>query len=73
MKRARKAVKNGYAPSINAWIEEAVLRHDSSFGWCSTREEWEEAFAEYIREFDPPLTEDELAEARRAWFEKFET
>jgi len=73
MKRARKAVRNGYAPSINAWIEEAVLRHDSSFGWCETREEWEEAFAEYLRECDPPLNEEELAWARHVWFERFET
>jgi Arc/MetJ-type ribon-helix-helix transcriptional regulator len=73
MKRARKAVKKGYAPSINAWIEEAVRRMDNSYGWCETREEWEEAFAEYVREFDPPLTQEELARARRIWFEEFET
>src|SRR2546423_15600697 len=73
MKRARKAVKKGRAPSINAWIEEAVRRYDSSFGWCETREEWEEAFEEYVRECDPPLTEEELAWARRVWFEEVNT
>jgi len=61
MRRARKAVKKGYAPSINAWIEEAVRRYDSSFGWCET---WEEAFAEWVREYGP-FTEEELACARR--------
>jgi hypothetical protein len=73
MRRARKAVKKGYAPSINAWIEDAVRRQDSSYGWCETREEFEEAFAEYVRECDPPLTEEELTRARRIWFERFDT
>ncbi|HXM57613.1 MAG TPA: hypothetical protein VOB72_19605 [Candidatus Dormibacteraeota bacterium] len=73
MKRARKAVKKGYAPSINAWIEEAVRRQDSRYGWCETREEWEEAFEEYVRECDPPLTAEELSEVRRRWFAEVDT
>src|ERR1051326_2180375 len=64
MRRARKAVKQGYAPSISAWIEEAVRRYDSSFGWCETKEE---AFAEWVRE-EGPFTEEELAWARREVF-----
>jgi hypothetical protein len=61
MRRARRAVEIGYAPSISAWVEQALLRHDSSFGWCRTAEE---AFEEWVREQDPPLTEEELACAR---------
>src|SRR5256885_15114559 len=63
MRRARKAVKKGYAPSISAWVEEAVRRMDSSYGWCETTGEWEEAVAEYVRECDPPLTGRGLASA----------
>ena len=73
MKRARKAVRFGRAPSISAWVEQALLQYDSSFGWCETREDWEEAFAEYVRECDPPLTQEELAWARRVWFEELDT
>ncbi len=64
MRRARKAVKKGYAASINAWIEDAVRRMDSNYGWCETPEE---AFAEWVREYGP-FTEEELACARREVF-----
>jgi hypothetical protein len=60
MKRARKAVARGYAPSISAWVEEAVLKHDSSFGWCETLQE---AFDDWLREVGP-LSEEELACAK---------
>jgi hypothetical protein len=60
MERARKAVARGYAPSINAWVEEAVRKHDSSFGWCDS---WQEAFDDWVREVGP-LTDEELACAR---------
>jgi Arc/MetJ-type ribon-helix-helix transcriptional regulator len=68
MRRARKAVRMGRASSINSWIEEAVRRHDSHYGWIETREELEEAFAEYVREY-APWTPEELEWARRVWFE----
>jgi Arc/MetJ-type ribon-helix-helix transcriptional regulator len=64
LERARKAVRKGYAPSISAWVEEAVRRHDSSYGWA---ESWEEAFAEWVREYGP-FTDEELACARREVF-----
>jgi hypothetical protein len=60
MERARKAVAWGYAPSISAWVEEAVRKHDSSFGWCETLEE---SFDAWLREVGP-LSEEELACAR---------
>lgn len=60
MRRARKAVARGYAPSINAWIEEAVEKHDSSYGWCDSLQE---AFDDWLREVGP-LSEEELACAR---------
>jgi len=59
--RARKAVKRGRAPSISAWVEEALRRQDSRFGWCTT---WEEAFDDWVRDYGP-FTEEELAWARR--------
>ena len=65
LERARKAVSWGYAPSISAWIEDAVRRHDSSYGWCESQEE---AFAEWVRE-NGPFTEEELAWARREAFD----
>lgn len=68
MRRARLAVERGKAPSISAWVEEAVRKHDSNHGWCRTREELEEAFAEYVRE-SAPWTPEELEWARRVWFE----
>ena len=61
LERARKAVQWGYASSLSAWIEEAVRKHDSNYGWCETEEE---AFAEAIRECGP-FTEDEVACLRR--------
>ncbi len=61
LERARKAVKRGRAPSISAWIEEAVRKYDSRFGWD---ENWREYFDELDREFGPP-TEEERAWARR--------
>jgi hypothetical protein len=61
IERARRAVKLGYAPSLNAWIEEAVRSHDSNFGWD---ENWREFFEELEREDGPP-TEEERAWARR--------
>jgi Arc/MetJ-type ribon-helix-helix transcriptional regulator len=61
LERARRAVKRGRAPSISAWVEEAVRRHDSRFGWAETEEE---AFAEWVREYGP-FTEEELACLRR--------
>ena len=64
MERARKAVKNGYAPSINAWIEEAVRSYDSQWGWD---ENWREYFDELDREFGPP-SEEAKAWARRVVF-----
>jgi hypothetical protein len=64
MERARKAVKFGYTPSINAWIEEAVRRHDHRFGWD---ENWRECFEELERE-DGPATEEERAWATRVVF-----
>ena len=60
MRRARKAVARGYAPSISAWVEEAVRKHDSNFGWCDSLQE---AFDDWLREVGP-LPEEELACAR---------
>ena len=56
--RARKAAARGRAPSISAWVEEAVRKHDSNFGWD---DEWDAIFAEWDRDFGPP------SEAVRAW------
>jgi hypothetical protein len=61
VERARKAVKKGRAPSINAWIEEAVRKYDSRFGWD---ENWREYFDELDRLYGPP-SEEARARARR--------
>jgi Arc/MetJ-type ribon-helix-helix transcriptional regulator len=58
LERARKAVKRGRAASISAWVEEALRKHDSNFGWD---ENWREYFDELEREFGPP------SEETRAW------
>jgi Arc/MetJ-type ribon-helix-helix transcriptional regulator len=60
MDRARKAVERGKAPSISAWVEEALRKHDSSFGWCTS---WQEAFDEIVREEN--YTDEEVACLRR--------
>jgi hypothetical protein len=59
--RARKAVQFGYTSSISDWVDEALRRHDSRFGWCHG---WEEAFEDWLREVGP-LPEEELAWARK--------
>jgi hypothetical protein len=58
--RARKAVQRGKTSSISDWVNEALRRHDSRFGWCQG---WEEAFEDWLREVGP-LPEEELAWAR---------
>jgi Arc/MetJ-type ribon-helix-helix transcriptional regulator len=58
--RARKAVQRGKSSSISDWVNEALRKHDSSFGWCTT---WQEAFEDWLREVGP-LPEEELEWAR---------
>jgi hypothetical protein len=51
LERARKAVKNGYAPSISAWVETALEQHDNSYGWDDDIQGF---FDEMDRVFGPP-------------------
>jgi len=65
--RARKAVAWGKTSSISDWVDDALRKHDSSFGWCTT---WQEAFEDWLREVGP-LPEEELAWAREQ-FQEFD-
>jgi hypothetical protein len=65
LERARKRVEWGLAPSISAWVEDALVHHEGQFGWDPNA--LQELLDELDREYGP-ATEEEKAWAQRVLY-----
>ena|SRR6266566_1694212 len=65
LERARKRVEWGPAPSISAWVEDALVHHEGQFGWEPGA--LEELLDELDREYGP-TSEESKAWAQRVLF-----